>query len=171
MGPTKPLEEKEKIKILRNKPPAPDVAQAGFSLLEITIVLFLMALMLGFVGSNLYKAWQKEQARLILRQVVSVLRQARSDAVAGNRKVKVHFNVSEQRYWLADAAKEVRPLPPIKPGGSQLVWQDQHRRQGYIVFYGDGSSSGGRLMFLNPGNQPFILDVDRITGQLNFGSR
>jgi general secretion pathway protein H len=179
MGLTKLPEEKEKIKISRNNPPvapaeappAPVMAQTGFTLLELTIVLFLMTLMLGIVGSNVFKAWQREQLRMSLRQVVGVLRQARSDAVSGNRKVQVQFNFLDQRYWLGDTAKEIRQLPPIKADLSQLVWQDQSRRQGHISFYGDGSSSGGRLIFPGPGKLQFILEVDRITGQINFSSR
>jgi general secretion pathway protein H len=130
-----------------------------------------MTLMLGVVGTNLYKAWQREQLKMSLRQVAGALRQARSDAVAGNRQVQVRFDLQEQRYWVPNAAKEVRQLPPVQADMAQLVWQDQHRRQGHITFYGDGSSSGGRLTFMGPNERPVALEVDRITGQINLGSR
>ncbi len=179
MGLTRLPEEKEKIRISGNKPPVRQAAaspwpvkeQTGFTLLELTIVLFLMTLMLGVVGINLYTTWQRQQLKMSLRQVAGALRQARSEAVSGNRKVQVQFNLPEQRYWVANASKELRQLPPVMADKAQLVWQDQNRRQGHITFYGDGSSSGGRLTFLGPGKLPFIMEVDRITGQINISSR
>jgi general secretion pathway protein H len=179
MGLTGLREEKEKIKISRNNPLVWQTAtppltlgkQSGFTLLELTIVLFLTTLMLGVVGINFYKTWQREQLKMNLRQVVGALRQARSDAVAGNRKVQVRFDLPEHRYWLPHASPDLRPLPPVKADTAQLVWQDQTRRQGHITFYGDGSSSGGRLTFLGTGKQPFILEVDRITGQIHLTNR
>jgi general secretion pathway protein H len=179
MGLTRLPEEKEKIKISKNNPPvwqaeAPLLLlteQTGFTLLELTIVLFLMTLMLGVVGTNFYKTWQREQLKMSLRQVVGTLRQARSEAVSGNRKVQVQFDLPEQRYWVPNVSKELRPLPTVMADTALLVWQDQNRRQGHITFYGDGSSSGGRLTFLGPGKLPFTLEVDRITGQINLSSR
>jgi general secretion pathway protein H len=123
------------------------------------------------VGTNLFKAWQKEQLKASLRQVAGALRQARSEAVSGNRKVQVRFDLPEQHYWLPDASRELRQLPPVLADKAQLVWQDQTRGQGHISFYGDGSSSGGRLTFLGPGGRPVTLEVDRITGQIIIGGR
>ena len=145
--------------------------QAGFTLLELTIVLFLMTLMLGVVGTNFYKAWQRQQLKVSLRQVAGALRQARSEAVSGNRHVRVRFDLPEQRYWVPDASRELRQLPPVKADTAQLVWEDQTRGQGFITFYGDGSSSGGRLTFLSPGERPVTLEVDRITGQITMSGR
>ena len=145
--------------------------QTGFTLVELTIVLFLMSLMLGVVGTNFFKTWQREQLKVNFRQVAGTLRQARSEAVSRNRKVLVRFDLEEQRYWVENFSKEPQRLPPVETDKAQLVWQDQSRRQGHITFYGDGSSSGGRLIFSGPNQLSFTLVVDRATGQINSGSR
>jgi general secretion pathway protein H len=179
MGLTRPPGVKEKIKISRNNRPVTQTGtflltsaeQAGFTLVELTIVLFLITLMVGIVGTNFYKTWQREHLKMNYRQVAGTLRQARSEAVARNRKVQVRFDLQEQRYWVANFSKEPQPLPPVVAATAQLVWQDQSRRQGHITFYGDGSSSGGRLTFSRPNQPAMTLEVDRITGQINAGSR
>ncbi len=179
MGLTRLPGEKEKIKISRNNRPVPAAGsllltsggQTGFTLVELTIVLFLITLMLGVVGTNFYKIWQREQLKVNFRQVAGVLRQARSEAVSRNRKVQVRFDLAEQRYWVENFPQEPQRLPPVIAETVQLVWLDQARRQGHITFYGDGSSSGGRLTFSGPNQLPFNLVVDRTTGQINSGSR
>ena len=178
MGLTKPPAAKGKIKILKNKEPATPVEksltssnQSGFTLVELTIVLFLMTLMLGVVGTNFYKIWQREQIKMSFRQVTGVLRQARSEAVSGNQQVQIQFDLDERRYWLAGSDQEHRQLPPLEAEKAQLVWQGRERRQGHISFYGDGSSSGGQLTFLGPDKLSFTLVVDKITGQIRSGSR
>jgi len=169
---------KEKIKILKNKEPARSVAkslpgsnQSGFTLVELTIVLFLMTLMLGVVGTNFYKIWQREQLKMSFRQVTGVLRQARSEAVSGNQQVQIQFDLDERKYWLAGSDQERRQLPPLEAEKAQLVWQSREGRQGHISFYGDGSSTGGQLTFLGPDKLSFSLVVDKITGQVRSGSR
>jgi general secretion pathway protein H len=127
--------------------------------------------MVGIVGINFYKTWQREQLKMNYRQVAGILRQARSEAVARNRKVIVQFDLLERRFWVENISQKPESLPPVLAEKTQLVWQDQSRRQGRITFYGDGSSSGGRLTFSGPNQIFFTLEIDRITGQINAGSR
>lgn len=179
MGLTKPPGVKEKIKISRNNPQVTQAGtfcltcpeQAGFTLVELTIVLFLITLMMGIVGTNFYRTWQREQLKMNYRQVAGTLRLARSEAVAQNRKILVRFDLQERRYWVENISKEPQPLPPVVAATAHLVWQDQSRRQGHITFYGDGSSSGGQLTFSGPNQPLFTLEVDRITGQIKAGRR
>ena len=39
----------------------------------------------------------------------------------------------------------------MKLTDARLVWQDQEKQHGYVAFYGDGSSSGGKLRLDGPG--------------------
>ena len=47
------------------------------------------------------------------------------------------------------------------------MWQNREARQGYIAFYGDGSSSGGYLALMNERGQRQLLDVEIITGRVS----
>ena len=52
-------------------------------------------------------------------------------------------------------------------GEAHLVWQDREGRQGYIAFYGDGSSSGGYLVVTDKGGVSQVIDVEIITGKVS----
>jgi hypothetical protein len=51
---------------------------------------------------------------------------------------------------------------------TRLVWQDTGHHQGYIAFYGDGSSSGGQLVLEDAAGKRFYLEVETITGKVSF---
>ena len=52
----------------------------------------------------------------------------------------------------------------------RLVWQNPERTKGYIAFYGDGSSSGGRLVLIEPTGRRNLLEVKPITGKVSLGA-
>ncbi len=140
-------------------------AGAGFTLLELLGVLTLLALMLGLVAPNLYRSWQKEEAKESVRRLLLDLRKARSLAIAQNRTVKIFFDLDKNTYeWEKGGPQRCGPL--IQGQDSALVWQGNAQRQGYLAFYSDGSSTGGHLSLKGPADSLWVLAVDKITGQV-----
>lgn len=138
---------------------------AGFTLLELLCVLTLLTLMLGFVAPNLYRSWQKEEAKASVRRLLLDLRQARSLAIAHNRTVKIFFDLEQNTYeWEKGGRQRCGLL--LQGQDSALVWQGNAQRQGYLAFYSDGSSSGGHLSLKGPADSLWVLAVDKITGQV-----
>lgn len=129
-------------------------------------VLFLTALLMGLVVPNLHRSWEREQFKGNIREVLNVLRQARGAAAARNKPVKVVFDLDNGAYqWEETGVKHCRGV--FQASGTQLVWQDQRQRQGALIFYGDGSSSGGQLTVLGPKERLWVISVDRITGKVS----
>ncbi len=116
----------------------------GFTLLELMVVLALLALLMGLVLPGLQRTVKKERDRATLRQLTLVLRLARSQAATTRQRVRVFVNRETGRYWLEGSDRR-GVLTGMRLGETRLVWQDQSHRQGYVAFYGDGSSSGGKL--------------------------
>jgi prepilin-type N-terminal cleavage/methylation domain-containing protein len=81
---------------------------AGFSLLELLVALALVGV-LAALGSFGFRQWQQSlQVRGCAREVASLLRLCRSQAVASNREIRV----------------KVLPLGEA-PGGRPLLWLQQ----------------------------------------------
>ena len=146
-----------------------DRAQAGFTLLELMAVLGLMALLLGLVLPSLLRSWEREKDRATLRELTATLRIARSEAVTKGRKVRLFLNLKTGRYRLEGSARE-GALTGVSLSGASLVWQNPEKSQGYIAFFGDGSSSGGKLGLVEPTGRRSLLEVEPITGKISLGA-
>lgn len=143
--------------------------QAGFSLLELVAVLFLMALLLGLVLPGLIGSWEREKNRSTLREFTTTLRTARSDAVTRGSRVRLFLNLKTGRYRLEGSTQE-GALKGVSLTDALLVWQNPEKSRGYIAFYGDGSTSGGKLALVEPTGRRYLLEVEPITGKVSLRS-
>jgi general secretion pathway protein H len=139
--------------------------QEGFTLLELVAVLALLTLMMGLVLPGLQRTLKREHERANLRQLVTTLRLARSVATTTHRRVRVFLDIKARQYRL-EGSDQRGEFPGLTPAEARLVWQSSERLQGYIAFYGDGSSSGGTLTLEEPGGLRHVLDVEVITGKV-----
>jgi prepilin-type N-terminal cleavage/methylation domain-containing protein len=144
-------------------------AQAGFSLLELMAVLGLMALLLGLVLPGLLHSWEREKNRATLREFTTALRTARSEAVTRGLRVRLFLNLKTGRYRLEGSNRE-GALMGLNLTDARLVWQNPEKSQGYISFYGDGSTSGGELVLVEPTGRRYLLEVEPITGKVSLRS-
>jgi general secretion pathway protein H len=145
-------------------------AQAGFTLLELLAVLLLMALLLGLVLPSLLHSWEGERNRATLRGLATTLRTARSEAITRGRKVRVFLNLKTGRYRMEGSGQE-GALMGMSLSDAALVWQTPDKSQGYIAFFGDGSSSGGQLALVDPTGRRYLLGVAPITGKVSLESK
>jgi general secretion pathway protein H len=137
----------------------------GFTLLEMVVVLAIMALLLGLVMPNLYGSIKRERERANLRHLITVLRLARSQAATTQRRVRVFLNRETGRYRLEGSSRQ-GVLTGMHLRDTALVWQDPEHHQGYIAFYGDGTSSGGKVIMRDAGGRRYDLEVEVITGRV-----
>jgi len=145
-------------------------AEGGFSLLELMVVLILMVMIMGLVLPGLRRSWEKEKTRGSLRELAATLRAARSTAATERQRVRVFFDLQAGRYWVENIPRHGAWPSQLQVADAHLVWQNPTLRQGYIAFYSDGSSSGGRLELSDPDGRRYRLDVKVITGRVRLGS-
>lgn len=131
----------------------------GFSLLELLIVVALLGA-LTWIGAQVMPDW-KQSPTMLRAGLGKVLQDARQRSLESGGAVSVgcralenkladllgHNNVSEIRFQCGSAIKS--------SSGNDA-----------IVFYPDGSSSGGRVSFELERRQ--YLDVDWFTGQMSW---
>jgi len=132
------------------------------------LVLGLLTLIMGLVLPTFRGGVEREQMRASLRHFMGTLRTARSQAATQRRQVRVFLDLRAGGYRLEGSARDLGRLKGMRVTDAHLVWQDRNpaSRQGYIAFYGDGSSSGGFLTLLDPAGRQFNIRVEIITGQV-----
>ncbi len=137
-----------------------NAGQAGFTLLEMLVVLAVMGVVLAVVvsrgpsGSVVLDL--KAQAALITQ----ALRNARGEAIATDRHVAFLLDAPSHRFQVgshppSDLAAQMQVSMQAASAGP-----DQAR----IVFAPDGSATGGRIA-LEQGRSHVLITVDWLTGR------
>jgi len=146
------------MRISRTDAPPRSRGSAGFTLIEILIVLTILALAAAVVAPAAGTAIGYGALRGETRAIVSGLREARAKAMTGGRRVDVYleateWRVGEARRTLADGITISLDVPPagIDASGS------------FIRFFPDGRSTGGRV-HLRRKDRIETIQVDWVTG-------
>lgn len=140
-------------------------------MVELLAVLAILALLIGLVAPNLQRGLERERLRASLRSFSAALRLARSMAVTDRQRLRVLVDLEGGRWWLEGSGRTGAFPKGTRLLTASLVWQDRTQRRGYLVFYGDGSSSGGHLELMDREGRRYLLKVDVITSRVDVETR
>lgn len=137
--------------------------QAGFTLLELLVVLVILGLAAGAVLQAGRASSETARVRSFLIQAEAMMRQARTSAIETMSDRDVMIDTEGRR--LVDAASGTTlEVPPGVSLDGKLARLPKAGKSGYAVrFYPSGSSSGASLPFRFRG-QVYELRVNWLTG-------
>lgn len=136
-----------------------ETSRAGFTLIEIAVVLVILALAYGLVTpafSNFVAATRLESAT---RELAMALKEARSTAIVMGRELRFEIDPTtpgwrfEDRHGAFDRRVAIRL--DSATGASDST----------ITFFADGHSSGGRFMLEGAGRGR-IVEIHWLTGRV-----
>lgn len=139
--------------------------QLGFTLLELLVVISLMTLVIGITAANFQRGTPTAELKSESRKLVSLLRQTRSRAMSESRILG----------FIADGEGRGYRLTPkgnvsVLPDGMDLSVNGENPHTGIkpeeILFFPDGSSSGGQLHILSSVGERTI-EVNWLTGEVS----
>lgn len=136
---------------------------AGFTLIEVIVVLVILALSIGILASRGPPRSASLDARGAARLVEGGLRLARSEAIAGNRDVAFTLDVAQHRFRIGQRAWQA--LPGTLALKMDAVAERGPADAGRIIFAPDGGSSGGRVR-LAGGAVALVVGVDWLSGRV-----
>jgi general secretion pathway protein H len=138
---------------------------AGFTLLEIIVVLAILGLSLALFAA--YKPpWSTAlDLKGTAAELAQQLRLARAEAIARDRPVELTLDLAHHSYRVG--GKPARALPPHL-AIRMLTIAGERRGPGAaaIRFNPDGSSTGGRIA-LSDGHRTIDVGVDWLTGRVS----
>jgi general secretion pathway protein H len=117
-------------------------ADRGFTLLELLVVVTILAFASALVGVNF--GGDRASLESIARTLVTDLRYVRSKAMVGNADTALVVDLDAGAYY-SRAARIERPLPASVTVELTVDVRDTDGKRGRILFYPDGSSSGGEV--------------------------
>jgi general secretion pathway protein H len=136
----------------------------GFSLIELMVVIFILSLIMVVVPVAINRGGGSE-LKAVSRDMLSLLREARAEALTDRRSTAVWLDVSGHRYGLGEKEKL---LPEEVLVDMEAIADDlsSASERALIRFYADGSSSGGSVE-LSAGGNAYKLKVDWLTGRVS----
>lgn len=138
--------------------------QAGFSLVELIVVLVLIALLMMMVGLSITRSVAAAEMRNAAREITAGLRHTRGQAVI--QRQQQSFTVDTQaRTWQAAGR------PPVQlPEGLEVTLNTARSEltgeaAGGIRFFPDGGSTGGSVVLI-AGQREWHVTVGWLTGEI-----
>jgi prepilin-type N-terminal cleavage/methylation domain-containing protein len=164
-------------RLLRGRDPA------GFTLLEVTLVLLILAVMLGVVVPRL-RDTARARLESEVRKLAVTVRHIRHEAILNGRTYRLNYSIEDGRYWVTSAdadddfgaflpesgilGRPVRLKSPV--GFSDLVLPDTfglvQEGYGFTDFHPDGWVDL-TLLHLDNGQESYTVFVDSLTGQVS----
>lgn len=137
---------------------------AGFTLLELLLVIGIVALIYAVLPSGFFGGSSVE-LRATAREVADDLRRARGQAISSNRDVTFLLDIEARRFGIA-GARTASDLPEgIEAKITTAAETLTSATQGSIRFFPDGSSSGGSVTLSGDGRS-YQVSVRWLTGEV-----
>lgn len=142
--------------------------------MELIVVLFLMALIVGLTMPTLLSTLEKVKAKESVNEIATLFRFARSKAISEKIPYSFNANIDTNQYWLTNLdtedPSEIRNLSPklkiIEFSDSEETISDGPF---FIIFFPQGNSSGGSLFMESSSPKSdsitFSITLDPITGK------
>lgn len=156
---------------------------AGFTLLEVTLVLLILAIAIGVVVPKL-RDTNRARLESHVRKIAVMVRFLRHEAILNGRTYRLNYSIDESSYWItsADGDDEASTFTPeqgilAKPvtfpepiAFADLVLPDTFGQiqegAGFTDFYPDGYVDL-TLMHIGNGEQMYTVFVDSLTGHVS----
>ena len=138
----------------------PASAAAGFTLLELMVVLVILALLAGLALPQLAAA-RGPSAEVAAHDLVASLRDARLRAVTQHRTAVFWLDLAARSYGIEGAG--TRRLPPDSHIEMWTVADRATSGRGTVEFYPDGGASGGRILVERNGRRSLVT-IDWLDG-------
>lgn len=166
----------------------------GFTLLELTVVLFILMLATALVAPAFSRSFGQAQLKAATRDIVTLCRFARTQAIANQDILEVVLDRQTNRYWLRGPDWIVGRLSSIDRVEAvedpEQPWQAQIRQarvrslppgvslksvvlatgpllpdeRGVIAFFPQGSSTGGSIDLSDEKGRSYRIIVDPSVG-------
>lgn len=138
----------------------PRRGERGFTLVELTVVLLVTAVVLAIIYPNLSGLFGRGAPRDTVRRLTDALTEARAEAIASQHSVRFSLG-SDGRSWRIGGGEqgETAAGAALALAGAPLAGGPA------IVFFPDGSSTGGRIT-VGERDTGRVIGVGWLTGRI-----
>jgi hypothetical protein len=130
------------------------------------LVLFIMAVCLGFIVPRIGAGWKTMGDREFLQEFIGTLKRARLRAMSAGEVVAFRIRGSERTYDLVVPPQQ--PIPENVDIYADHLEEDPWTRDSVILFYPDGSATAGDLEIKFDHQRAFHISVHPLFGTVRY---
>ena len=134
----------------------------GFTLVEIMVVMVLIALVMGLVGTSMARSISSAEARSASRKLVASLRYTRARAIIDKKEQVFQIN-TEDRSYQAPGRKLIELPEGVDITVTTARSEVTSEAVSGIRFFPDGGSTGGHIELLVNGRE-YRVNIAWLTG-------
>ena len=154
----------------------------GFTLLEMLVVLVLISLVTALVAPRLTSPLGNLQLKTAVKKIAGSLRYARSLAASEKVNRVCDFDFENQKVTISSesepGAGDDSGSPEVGRGITYVLPEGVHLKKAYagdvavgngifqVVFFANGSSSGGDIVLSSDNGRAMLIHIDFITGMV-----
>ena len=147
---------------------------AGFTLIELIIVLMIIGISLGLVGFFVNQGASNLELKRVAKEIATTLRYARNQAVSEKKGYSFVIRESDGTYSLyaADIAVHNEGDSPESvmsrtlPDKLKIKFDERVEGALRIDFFPGGNSTGGVIDIRNQADRSLLVTVNRLTGKV-----
>jgi general secretion pathway protein H len=143
--------------------------QAGFTLLEMIVVVAIMGFAFGLVITRGPVRSQTMEMQAAVNELQQGLRLARSNAIVTNTVTRLTVDLEHRSFRIDNGSSTLLP-PSMVVAVTAISEETVGQRLAAIRFNGDGSASGGHID-LTYGPHRTQVGVDWLTGRISVSRR
>ncbi len=136
----------------------------GFTLVELVVALAIAVIVLAIVPVSMVKLHEAMQYRSAVRDLLSGLKAARTEAGRLGVPVPLTLDITANRFSVG--TQPGVDLPATLRFGLIVADRELDGERGSIRFYPDGSSTGGSIVVQRPSGDGVRLRVDWLLGRV-----
>ncbi len=145
--------------------PRPADGGAGFTLLEMLVVVLVLSLMVGLVVSRGPSQSPTLDARAAAGRLVQALRTARVAAITGSAPVRLEVDLARQSLASTAPGVTMQMPPSVRLSYVTAAGRAVDAGRAVVTFAPDGSSSGGALAVSSQSARD-VVAIDPFTGRV-----
>jgi len=136
----------------------------GFTMLELVLVLFMMALTAGLLIPRIGAGWKRMEEREFLQEMMVTLKRAHIRAMSSGQTMAFRIRGAERRYGLE--LPPIHGIPENVDIFSDKLERDPETHDRIILFYPDGSVSENDLKIVIDQQRSYRIFIHPISGTI-----
>lgn len=140
---------------------------AGFTLMELIVVLFIISITAAVVIPRVGAGWKRLEDGEFLREFTETIKRARLVAMSTGQPTAFRINGSERVFDLVDPPG--RPIPQNTEVFSEGLEKDLRTGDFLLTFYPDGSLTGGDIDVVFDHTRVYRVSIHPLFGTVTLG--